>query len=278
MELIDPFGNRKEYAAEKIIDSVTRAGMDRDVAEQVEERVRDRVEDGMQTKRLYRIVYQEMREENPSAALRYRLREAIGALDPQRHEFEQYMAALLAEEGFETAWSPRPLPQGACSTHEIDVVAEQAGTTFAVECKHHYHYHRLTGMDVPMLQWATVDDLQDGYAQGLEDAVDVDRPWVVVNTKLSAHAKEYAECKGVRMTAWNYPDGDGLREMVERHRAYPITILRVSAAAKRELSDHRILTVQQLLDLSKAEQDELSVPNATITDLQQKASDILDHG
>jgi hypothetical protein len=275
MHLTDPFGNKKEYAPEKIIDSVKRAGFSQQEAGKIEEQVRERVEDGMRSRDLYRIVYDVMTDFNEAKALRYRLREAIGSLKPERHEFEQYICTVLAMEGFDTAWSPRPLPQGACSTHEIDVVAEQDDITFAVECKHHFHYHRLTGMQVPMVQWAVLDDLQAGHEAGVPNAVDVDRMWVIVNTKLSQHAKDYAECKGIRMTAWDYPDDNSLRQIVERNRAYPITILRLDGTVWSALSEHDILTVQELLDLDEDAKTDIGIANDDLSALQRKARRLL---
>jgi hypothetical protein len=271
MHLKDPFGNEKEYTPEKIIDSVTRAGFNQETAAEIEEQVRERVEDGMRSRELYAIVYDVMSDFNEAKALRYRLREAIGSLKPEYHEFEKYICKVLAADGFETAWSPRPLPQGACSTHEIDVMAAQDEVTYAVECKHHFHYHRLTGMQVPMVQWAVLDDLQTGYENGLEDAVDIDRMWLVVNTKLSEHAKDYAECKGIQLTAWDYPEDNSLREMVERNKAYPITILRLEDTFRTALSKQDILTVQELLELDEADKTDIGVSNDDLSALQRKA-------
>ncbi len=276
MYIEDPFGNRKEYTPEKIIDSVTRAGFSEGTAEEIEENVRERVESGMQSEDLYRIVYEEMEAFNEAYALRYRLREAIGVLDPNYHEFEKYMCQVLAQDGINTEWSPRPLPQGACSEHEIDIIGRTDGTTYAIECKHHFHYHRLTGMDVAMIQFAALDDLKEGYEQGVEHAIDVDQSWVIVNTKLSEHAKNYAECKGIRMTAWNYPEDNSLREIVERNSAYPMTILRPEEDEKEALSKQNILTLQQLLDLDEDTMEALTLSKDHIQDLQQQAQELLD--
>lgn len=275
MHIEDPFGNEKEYDPEKIIDSVKRAGFGRDAAEKIEKKVRERVEDGIRSRKLYRIVYEEMKKVDDAYALRYRLREAIGALDPQYHEFEKYMTRVLRHEGIDTEWSPRPLPQGLCSEHEVDIVGKTDGITYTIECKHHFHYHRLTGLDVPMIQRSVLEDLQEGYDAGMENAIDVDTSWVIVNTKLSHHAKKYAECKGIKMTAWDHPEENSLRQIVERHKAYPITILRLSKEEKKRFSQQDILTLQELLDLGEPEKTDLGLPNNEITQLQEKAQQLL---
>ncbi|MDY6778738.1 MAG: restriction endonuclease [Candidatus Nanohaloarchaea archaeon] len=276
MEVKDAHGGTQEYDPDKIVRSAVRAGFERRTAEEIESQVRDRAWEGINTRKLHSIVYEEMQDRDESNAMRYRLRESIADLNPNYHEFEKYMTKVLDRDGLETSWSPRPEPQGECSEHEIDVVAEVAGETFVVECKHHYHHHRFTGLGVPMRQWARLQDLEKGYELGLADAMAVDKAWVIVNTKLSDHAKKYAECRGVRMTAWDYPEGESLRALVERNRAYPITMLRPPHHVKVELSKRNILVVQELLELSDEEVEDLGIKEGALADLQRQAASLVD--
>jgi len=276
MEITDARGETRQYRAEKIIASVQRAGVSREQARQVEQRVAERAWGGITTKKLHAIVFDEMKERDESAALRYRLREAIAALNPKFHEFEKYMTQVLREHGIDATWSPRPKPRGECTDHELDIVAEEDGKTYVIECKHHYHHHRYTGLDVPMRQWARLQDLEEGRALGYTSSMDPDRAWVMVNTKLSDHAKQYAECKDIRMTAWKYPDGDGLERLVESVDAYPITILRPPHHVRVELSKRNILTLQQLLGLSDEQKRDLGLEKSTVEDLQRRSQDVIE--
>jgi hypothetical protein len=276
MKVEDARGGVEEYEDAKIREAAVRAGFSEGQAHHIEERVRERAWDGITTKKLHSIVYEEMKKLDEPSAIRYRLRDAIAALNPEFHEFEKYIAQVLEMEGIETHWSPRPKPEGECIDHEIDVVAEVDGTTYIVECKHHYHHHRYTGLDVPMRQWARLQDLRNGYEKGVEHALDVDEAWVVVNTKLSRHAKEYAACKDVRMTAWKYPEGEGLDAVVERHQAYPVTILDLPSHVRKELSKRNILTIQGLLGLDEEKENDLGLEEKVIDDIQRQARRLLD--
>lgn len=276
MKVEDAHGGMRDYEPQKIVKAAKRAGFDDDDAQRIESRVSNRIWDEITTAKLHSIVHDEMQEIHEGYARRFMLRESIADLDPNFHEFEKYMVKVLRADGVDATWSPRPKPQGACIDHEIDIVAEELGERFIVECKHHYHHHRYTGLDIPMRQWARLDDLKKGDEIGIKDAIEVDRAWVIVNTKLSDHAKEYAECKNVRMTAWDYPGEDALNSLVERNQTYPITMLRPPHHARVEMSKRNILTLQDLLNLDDEEEHDLGLSDETLSDLRRRAREVLE--
>ena len=49
--------------------------------------------------------------------------------------------------------------------------------------------------------------------------------WLVTNTRCSADAIKYAECVGLKIVSWRYPEKEGLEKMIEERRLYPVTIL-----------------------------------------------------
>lgn len=276
MKVKDAHGGIQEYRSDNIVESCKRAGFSQEEAERIESRVFERAWNKISTKKLHSIVYSEMKKLNEVYALRYRLREAIANLNPNYHEFEKFVTKLLQEDGIDAEWSPRPLPQGECTTHEIDVVADDTKDRYIVECKHHYHHHRFSGLDIPMRQWARLQDLQKGKELGLKNAIDADRAWVVVNTRLSKQAKQYAECKGIKMTAWKYPEDKGLDAMIERNKAYPIMILRPPHHIRVTFSKNDILTVHDLLDMDDDAIEELDLTKDAIYSLKRTAEDMVE--
>ncbi|MFN6992460.1 MAG: hypothetical protein ACK4MM_07060, partial [Fervidobacterium sp.] len=71
----------------------------------------------------------------------------------------------------------------------------------------------------------------------------------VCNTKVSDHAKKYAECKGIKHMGWKYPTDAGLEDMIEQTRLYPITILKdLDNKTKVRLGDAGIVSLKQLLE------------------------------
>lgn len=276
MKVEDAHGGMRDYNPHKIVKAAKRAGFDDENAQRIESRVTGRVWDEITTGKLHSIVQEEMKDIHEGYARRFMLRESIADLDPNYHEFEKYMVKVLRQDGVDAEWSPRPKPQGECIDHEIDIVADEMGKKFIVECKHHYHHHRYTGLDIPMRQWARLDDLQAGDDIGIKDSIEVDQAWVIVNTKLSDHAKDYAECKDIRMTAWQYPDEYALNNLVERNDTYPITMLNPPHHARVEMSKRNILTFQDLFNLDKEEKTDLGLKEATLTDLRRRAREVLE--
>ncbi len=278
MKVKDVHGGLKDYSAQHIKRSCKRAGFDENTADEIETRVFERAWDSITTRKLHSIVYSEMKKRDEILALRFRLREAIAELNPNYAEFEKYITKVLRQDGFDAEWSPRPKPRGECIEHEIDVVAEQHGVTYMVECKHHYHHHRYTGLDIPMRQFARVEDLRRGHEHGLKNSVSADEAWVIVNTKLSDHAKRYAECKNIRMTAWKYSNENySLDDLVERNRAYPVTILRPPKHVRTELSKEDVLTVQGLMNLGEEKMEKIHVKNSVLKNLQRTALEMVEH-
>lgn len=277
MKIKDVHGGVKNYSSHHVKRSCTRAGFSEEEAEEIESRVFERAWEKITTRKLSSIVYSEMKKISEVYALRYRLRESIADLNPNYHEFEKYITKVLDMDGFDADWSPRPKPQGECIEHEIDVVAKAHGETFVVECKHHYHHHRFTGLDIPMRQFARLEDLRRGHSHGISNSVSADRAWVIVNTKLSDHAKRYAECKNVRMTAWKYSnEGYSLDDLVERNNAYPVTMLRPPHHVRTELSKKDVLTVQDLMSLTDAQVDSINVKNGVLKNLQRTSENLVE--
>ena len=49
--------------------------------------------------------------------------------------------------------------------------------------------------------------------------------WVVTNTKFTDAAIQYAKCRGIRLTGWNYPRGESMEDIIADKKLYPVTVL-----------------------------------------------------
>ncbi len=49
--------------------------------------------------------------------------------------------------------------------------------------------------------------------------------WLVTNTKATIDAIAYAHCVGMKLLSWSYPQGESLRDLVEKYELYPVTVL-----------------------------------------------------
>ncbi|MEM2617124.1 MAG: hypothetical protein QXL64_06315, partial [Thermofilaceae archaeon] len=88
-----------------------------------------------------------------------------------------------------------------------------------------------------------------------------DRAWIVTNTKVTAEAAAYAECVGMRVIAWHYPE-EGLEVLIERYGLYPITVLStLTERGRRALLAKGIVTLDDLARLSASQLAEATGSN-----------------
>ncbi len=226
--IIKADGTKVPFDREKAKRSCENASASSSLAEEIITIVEQNLRDGMTTSEMKKMIYSELDKRESHTAAIYNIRKAIAALDPVTHQFEKYICHLYQYYGYETEWSPVPKPHGLCTDHEVDVLLRKGDEISFVECKHHFSYHRFTGLKVPMRVWARLQDLKDGFEGKKEGSYNFKEAIIVTNTKFSAHAQKYAKCKNknLELVGWNYPDDNGcLNNLIEKKRAYPLTIL-----------------------------------------------------
>jgi len=57
--------------------------------------------------------------------------------------------------------------------------------------------------------------------------------WIVTNTKTTTDAITYATCMGLKILSWSYPEGEGLRDLIERLKLYPVTLLTTLSSTQK---------------------------------------------
>lgn len=250
MQIIKASGEREEFDPGKVVSSLVSAGVPRERALGIAQDVERKLKPGATTKDIYRLAFRMVRKEGAGAAARYNLKKGIMDLGPAGFLFEQYAASLLREAGFEA--ETNLMMQGECISHEIDIVARQQKHHFLLEAK----YRNARGMkidsEVVMYAHARFLDLAPAL-EAREGGAASHRMWVITNTKFTSQAVAYASCKGVRLTGWNFPRGEGLERMVERTGLYPITALPSVSGAKRlkeQFASAKIATVREAASLS----------------------------
>ncbi len=232
VKIIKADGTKVPFDREKAKKSCLNAGASTPLAEEIITIVEQRIQEGTTTSEMKKMIYSELDKRESHTAAVYNIRKAIAALDPVTHQFEKYICHLYQYYGYETEWSPVPKPQGFCTDHEIDVLLRKGDEISFVECKHHFSYHRFTGLKVPMRVWARLQDLKDGFEGDKEGSYEFKEAIVVTNTKFSAHAEQYAKCKNknVELVGWNTPkEGGCLNDLIEKKKAYPLTTLNLDS-------------------------------------------------
>lgn len=152
---------------------------------------------------------------------------------------------LLEAHGYTV--SCNQIVRGRCVEHEVDAVATKGNKTYLVEIKHHSNHHIYTGLDVPRIARANLEDLTEGYNLGLH-TIDFSEVLVVCNTKFSEHASQYAKCRGIRQIGWAVPPKHGLERMIEEKNLHPVTILKGLNRSNREkLLNSGLILLKQLI-------------------------------
>lgn len=231
-------GSKQPFDKNKIVRTCLRMRLDRSDAEEIADKIESKVYDGVSTKQILKMIFNYTSSYRPQIKHQIDLREAVSMMRP-KPDFEQFIGLLLKADGYQV--KTNQIISGNCIEHEIDVIAVKNNEKIYVEVKHHYQPHTYTGVDVFLETNSTFEDLIDA-GNNFSKAV------VVTNGKISEHAERYASCKNIGAIGWSYPNGMGLAQMIERHRFYPVTLIKgVNPELQAKLGDNGIFLLQQLV-------------------------------
>lgn len=219
--IIKSTGERELLNLEKVKRACGRAGASAQLCEVVVGKVEKQARDGMTTKDIYGIVHELLSKEHPPTAARFNLRDAILKLGPLGYNFEHYIAKMLAAYGYKTELPP--ILQGACVTHEVDVLATKDGRTAMIECKFRHDPGIYISIKDTMSTWARFLDLVEGSEIG--KCPHVDEAWLVTNSRFSRDSIHYGHCKNMVMLSWDHPRERPLPAWIDDKGLYPITLL-----------------------------------------------------
>ena len=222
MEIIKTDGVKEQFSPAKFCLSLRKAGAPRDVADSVCKTIGNKINPNASTNTIFRKALKYLVKSNPDVAARYSLRRGLEALGPDGFIFEQYFETVLQAYGFATKRDV--ILRGKCVSHEIDVIASAGSKRFLVEAKYHNTPGIKTHVDVIMYADARLIDIvkaePERNRKNYEYAM-----WVVTNTKFTDAAIQYAKCRSIRLTGWNYPRGASLEDIIADKKLYPVTIL-----------------------------------------------------
>lgn len=136
--------------------------------------------------------------------------------------------------------------------NQVDVLAEKNGNTYTVECKFHVDPRAVSNVKVPLYINSRFLDLQKHWNTNSKNTSHLKQGWLVTNTRFSSDATAYAECVGLQLLSWDYPEGNGLKENVDEFALYPITTLTsLSKSEKHRLIQDDIVLTKELFDAPK---------------------------
>jgi len=268
-------GSKQPFDRQKVYSTCLRMHATPQQANDVANKIAAKVYEGISTKKILQMIFSYLKQHRPEVGHRIDLREAISIMR-SKPDFERFIQLLMEAEGYSV--EANQIVYGRCVDHEIDAVARKNNETIYVEVKHHLQPHTFTGVGVFLEARATYEDMQEGFKEGI-NKYNFNRVLVITNTKLSEHARRYADCRGISHIGWRDPPNRGLEEIVEEHNFHPVTLLRgVERKIVDRLGDAGIVLLKQLVegDLQKISH-ETRIPRNILQQLANKASEIIGH-
>ncbi len=235
MWVIKRSGEREQFDPTKARAAVMRAGVSPSEADEIIDRLMPQLYDGITTEEIYRRIHQEL---DRGEAARYGLKKALLRLGPDGWYFESFVGRLFAAEGYAVAI--RRMLDGRCVSHEVDAIAEREDDKMMVECKFHNSLGIKCSIQVALYAQARYLDLKDAHH--------LTHPCLVTNTRFTSDVVRYADCVGMRLLSWRWPESEGIESLVERYRLYPISMIDLGRHDLSVLLDNNILLVSEILD------------------------------
>lgn len=236
-------GEKEAFDENKVKNSIRRAGIASELQNQVVSHIQSRLYNNIPTSEIYNHILEFLRKSSqPFNESRYSLKQSIMSLGPTGYPFEDLVSKILKEQAYIT--EVRQVVIGNCINHEIDIIAEKNGhekKKIMIEAKFHNIAGAKTDVHVAMYTKARFDDVKDknSFTEG----------WLITNTKLTIDAISYALCSGIKIISWNYPEGESLREWIEKSNLKPITNLTtLSQSQKQQLLDSHVILCKEIFE------------------------------
>jgi len=227
-------GEREEFDEVKVRRAILRVGVSDAVAEDILMGVKRELYDGITTEEIYRRVHQLL---DKKKAVRFGLKNAILDLGPEGYYFESFVGKLFQALGFSVKL--REIVRGRCVSHEIDVTLEKGTDKYMVECKFHNSPGMKCNIQTALYTYARFLDVSESLSQTA--------PWLVTNTKFTSDVVRYADCVGMRLLGWRFPEEESLERLIDEHKLFPLTTLGLKTAYERTLLDRNFVLVSDVV-------------------------------
>ncbi|GAB4408208.1 MAG: hypothetical protein OHK0039_11130 [Bacteroidia bacterium] len=233
-------GAQVPFDRSKLAASLSRAGALPETVDAIVAEIEAELLPGMETGRIYHKAFALLRRQSRPTAARYKLKRAIQEMGPTGFPFEKFVGELLRARGYTVQVGQ--VMAGACVSHEVDVLADNAERRLAIECKFGNSRDKKIDIKTALYVHARVLDLARGWHQTPNLAHKQVEAWIVTNGVFSSDAIKYGACAGMNLVSWDYPARGNLKDLVEQPGLYPLTILvSLTKAEKQYLLDQGIV-------------------------------------
>ncbi len=259
-------GDLEPFSEEKILRSLERSGVDKNLRDEVLSRLKEELYDGITTQKIYGRIFELLKQEKSPSLGRYNLKKAIMELGPAGYIFEKFVGELLKHHGYQVETGVNVF--GHCVAHEIDLIAQKDNQHFMVECKFHNQAGIRSDVKIALYVKARFDDVEAAWKEKPGHQTKFHQAWLVTNTKLTSDAIQYGECAGMKLIGWSYPASGSLQDLIERSGLHPVTCLTtLSRNQKETLLSSNLILCQDILNADQALLSSLSLSHKQKTDL-----------
>ncbi|WPR72738.1 restriction endonuclease [Flavobacterium sp. NG2] len=247
MKVIKQSGERVNFEPEKLRSSLFKSGASVAVVDLILQKVSDEVYDGISTKNIYKKAFGLLKKGANSFAARYNVKTAIQMLGPAGFHFEKYIARLFESEKFETKINMTL--QGKCVSHEVDILVKKNDRIEMVECKFHGSQAAVSDVKIPMYILSRYNDLNVKEHEIFSHKDVISSCLIVTNNRFTTDAIDFANCSGINLLSWDYPENNNLETKNLRDCLYPVTCLTTLASAEKDkLLNAGVILARELLE------------------------------
>ncbi|NJB72161.1 hypothetical protein GGR42_002652 [Saonia flava] len=222
IEIIKSSGNKVFFSIDKLKNSLRRSGANDNLVEKIVQIVQNELYNGITTKEIYNRAFALLKKHKSIFASKYKLKKAIYELGPTGFPFEKFIHAVMQYSGYSS--ETNIILNGFCVKHEVDVVALKNNLKILIECKFHSEEGRNCNVKVPLYIHSRYTDIKKHFDRLKKNNLELDKGWVVTNTRFTEDALAYGKCADLFLLSWDYPYEDGLKDRIDRLGLYPITV------------------------------------------------------
>jgi hypothetical protein len=214
--IIKANGESQKYSSKKLTTSLAKTGAPHFLINKVNEEIHSLISHGTSTKKIYELARKKLHEEYRPSSYRYALKRGIFRLGPSGFPFEQLMARLLTGMGYDT--TTNEMIHGKCVRHEVDIRGTTQKELIWGECKFHNVQGSVVDLKTSLYVYARFLDLKENSDDHRKKTM-----WLITNTRLTAEAIQFAQCREMKILGWELPQGQGLNQLLELFKGGVIT-------------------------------------------------------
>jgi len=227
---------------------------------------------GIGTHKIYQTAYRILKKSSRHSAGRYRLKKAIMELGPSGYPFEKFVGRLMESQGYQT--TVNVMGHGKCVQHELDVVARNNEEQIMIECKFHSDSKRNSDVKVALYIHSRFQDMAAAWKESQPEANIRYVGMVATNTRFSEDAMQYAKCAGLRLMSWDYPNGNSLKDWIDKSGYHPVTSLSYLKKAEKQLLLEKNVVLCQDIKNNEPLLKEMGIPDNRIKNILSEASQL----